>query len=413
MNLNKLTKAELISKLKDTKKESTKSSPTNYYNLFTSYLWEILNLFNLIKELLFKLTFITFIYKILSKYKIVRKLLHYIYKVLIGVFGFTFIEHLGFLETLSSFWNQVSLYYLMIIDYLKGVYKILIEHIFGKEDDDEIPEPFDPLTIIESDQSIKPDDNPKSVGYTKYVIYTLMIATVGAVVIIYHEEIYESGLALWDKIVNSFRPGEPDGNSGIDPNGNNPTNNAGGDRPDIQTIIIEGSQPSSPSSISSEDTIKPVYSSATSNIGESSGSSVLDSNVSKINKVNSIIDQNKVLFHEKFASVDYWSDNWKNWIQKDLKENIQTINNLVTSNELCKKSSQEVIERFIDVIVEYNKDIDLLNSGKLNTDSHDKLIKVLGYLRKWISETNFLINDNKGIVEDALTKIEFDDLFKK
>jgi hypothetical protein len=81
----------------------------------------------------------------------------------------------------------------MIIDYLKGVYKILIEHIFGKEDDDEIPEP---LTIIESDQSIKPDDNPKSVGYTKYIIYTLMIATVGAVVIIYHEEIYESGLAL-------------------------------------------------------------------------------------------------------------------------------------------------------------------------------------------------------------------------
>lgn len=102
MNLNKLTKAELISKLKDTKKESTKSSPTNYYNLFTSYLWEILNLFNLIKELLFKLTFITFIYKILSKYKLVRRLFLYIYKLIIAVFGFTFLDHFGIIGTTSE-----------------------------------------------------------------------------------------------------------------------------------------------------------------------------------------------------------------------------------------------------------------------------------------------------------------------
>lgn len=289
-----------------------------------------------------------------------------------------------------------------MIDYLITIYDSIKSYLFGtiEEEEDEIPEP---MMILESDYNLgKPDDNPKSVGYTKYIIYSLMLATVGAVVIIYHEEIYESGLAAWDWLVNSFRTGEDPGNN---PGGNNPTNNAGGDRPDIQTIIIEGAQPSSPVSDTSVETIKPSYP-----VAESS-TSIADSINIKIERASKIIEENKVLFHEKFASVDYWSDNWKNWLHKDMKQQILNVDNLISSEDLMIQNTTEITDSFVTIIRDYNAQVDILQNSDLNSDALDKVNKVLRHIKKWISDTNYVLN-NKTF-DDTIEKIEISELISK
>jgi hypothetical protein len=117
MNLNKFTKAELINKLQNIRKEKLEDSKNkdsndnnmndiitdkrksfSYYKVFTSYISEILNLVSLIKELLFKLTLISFIIKLVRKYAIIRKIMRYIYSILFSVLGISFANNFGIME---------------------------------------------------------------------------------------------------------------------------------------------------------------------------------------------------------------------------------------------------------------------------------------------------------------------------
>jgi hypothetical protein len=68
MNLNKLTKAELINKFK--KIESRIDSKNNNQSIFN----RIIDLITSFKNILIKLTFISFILKILRKYSLFRKI---------------------------------------------------------------------------------------------------------------------------------------------------------------------------------------------------------------------------------------------------------------------------------------------------------------------------------------------------
>ena len=69
MNLNKFTKAELISKLKNNKKEG---NPNLIINQIKSYFNQLLDLILTFKNLLIKLTLIGLLIKIFKKYRIFR-----------------------------------------------------------------------------------------------------------------------------------------------------------------------------------------------------------------------------------------------------------------------------------------------------------------------------------------------------
>jgi hypothetical protein len=89
MNLNKFTKAELISKLKEqnllnhklinkvqnldqAEKEAIIVKDSWYKNII-NYLSEILKLFSLLRDLFFKLTFISILIRIIPKYTWIKK----------------------------------------------------------------------------------------------------------------------------------------------------------------------------------------------------------------------------------------------------------------------------------------------------------------------------------------------------
>jgi hypothetical protein len=290
----------------------------------------------------------------------------------------------------------------MIFDYLKDIYNKLNEYLFGK-DEEEIPEPIDPLMIINSDENIKPDDSNQGSSYGKYIIYGLIIIAVGALTIIYQEEIQTAAISTWEWM-NSFRSGR--GDQGGNPGGNNPRNNNNNniDRFDTEIDLIDRivyggpnqesitERSGSPSSVNSNETIKPITSSSSETI--SSTSSEIDKNIeSKLSSSSS-----DKLFYEKISSIDYWSDNWKNWIHKDIKEQILFIENLIYSDNKAIENNKinEITDKFIDIVKDYNAQIELFNKGKFTSDnSLDNFEKISWNLRKWISDTNFLINGIK------------------
>lgn len=81
MNLNKYTKAELISKFK---RLETKTNQNSQIKNYIEQIWELILTF---KSLLLKLTFISFITKIFLKYKLFRKLWTVINTIIVAIFG--------------------------------------------------------------------------------------------------------------------------------------------------------------------------------------------------------------------------------------------------------------------------------------------------------------------------------------
>jgi len=73
MNLNKFTKAELISKFKRLESKNN-SNQTSMLTLNKTYFFKILNYILLFKNFLFKITLISLIIKIFKKYSLFRRL---------------------------------------------------------------------------------------------------------------------------------------------------------------------------------------------------------------------------------------------------------------------------------------------------------------------------------------------------
>gem|GEM_PF-1599168 len=114
MNLNKFSKAELISKIK-----GLQNNPKTQSKLL-AYL-------NIIKSLILKITFLALIIKIFKQFKIIRRLYLIINTIAISIFGISMMDLYG-LSIFSALFAEITQITGNIISYLRNtkVYSYLI-----------------------------------------------------------------------------------------------------------------------------------------------------------------------------------------------------------------------------------------------------------------------------------------------
>lgn len=118
MNLNKYTKAELKQKILDYKNESNKNSSINKINSYFSQVWY---LFKVFKDILLKLTFISFILKILRKYSLFNRLWRILNTIVMSIFGISLLDNFG-IEFISNFFKEIKFIFSNTIDYLTNTH---------------------------------------------------------------------------------------------------------------------------------------------------------------------------------------------------------------------------------------------------------------------------------------------------
>ena len=115
MNLNKFTKAELISKLNSIK-QTNNSKDSIFNNLMTLLL--------MIKSFLLKITLIAFLFRIFKKYNIFRKIFAIINTILFSIFGFSLIDFYE-IDVLSKYFHK-------IMDIFANFHSSILD-LFGKK----------------------------------------------------------------------------------------------------------------------------------------------------------------------------------------------------------------------------------------------------------------------------------------
>ena len=234
MNLNKFTKAELISKLKS--KHDFKASPkqnlneklvnekvpNSFYKNIINYFSDIINLMNLIWTVFTRITLIATLIKLITKYPILRKFLNWIRKIIFLSSATAFINVFGILDFFIELWYQIILMSTMTLDFILHLYTELINWIWGIEKtEEEAPEPEENFYLENSKTQIgnenylskskpieiKSDDDSDWNRRKQLIIYTLAITVIGCFIWVY-----------WDNIAGWWGGTSPDPGSGNDSN---------------------------------------------------------------------------------------------------------------------------------------------------------------------------------------------------
>jgi len=131
MNLNKYTKAELISKLhKESKKIDSKRNQNTILNKINLYFYQIWDLILVFKNILVKLTLISFFIQIFRKYKIFRKLWTMLNTLVMTIFGISLLDNFGF-EFIQHFLIEIRVITANIIDYFsKTHFYVYLSELF-------------------------------------------------------------------------------------------------------------------------------------------------------------------------------------------------------------------------------------------------------------------------------------------
>lgn len=125
------TKAELKQKILDYKNESNKNSSINKINSYFSQVWD---LFKVFKDILLKLTLISFLLKILRKYSLFNRLWRILNTIVMTIFGISLLDNFG-IEFISNFFKEIKFIFSNTIDYLTNThfYKYLTKLFSTKE----------------------------------------------------------------------------------------------------------------------------------------------------------------------------------------------------------------------------------------------------------------------------------------
>lgn len=257
MNLNKFTKAELISQIKKSKSElNNKANNNTIFISVKNYLFKVWDLIAVLKNILLKITIISLIIKLFKKYRLFRKLWLTLNTIVMSIFSISLLDNFGF-EFISNFIREFKFVLGNTVDYLSNThfYKYLT-NIFSKTD--EIPSSEktnkNGLTILQEDKNkttgdenrvrqnnrnskisewLKPEsefnqenkvEENSYLNYKKYLIVSgIIVAT--SLSWYYFPEIKENAISLWEWLA-SFRSGGTNNQGGdgrIDPT-NNTTN---------------------------------------------------------------------------------------------------------------------------------------------------------------------------------------------
>lgn len=117
MNLNKFTKAELISKFKKLESKNSNSNNNNQ-----SILKNIIEKILLFKNILLKLTLISLLIRIFRKYSIIRKIWVLINTIAMSIFGISLIDIYA-TEFLSNLINEISMLFNNLLSNFSFLFK--------------------------------------------------------------------------------------------------------------------------------------------------------------------------------------------------------------------------------------------------------------------------------------------------
>lgn len=118
MNLNKFTKAELISKFKKLEhKNDSNNNRNTFLNQIKNYLSQILDLILTFKNILIKITMISFFIKIFTKYRIFRRFWFMLNSIVMAIFGMSLMDNFG-LDFLNNFFMELKIVLGNTVDYL-------------------------------------------------------------------------------------------------------------------------------------------------------------------------------------------------------------------------------------------------------------------------------------------------------
>jgi len=226
MNLNKYTKAELISKLRktDAKSDSTKLTLFNQIKSFLCQIWDLIMIF---KNIIIKLTFISLIIKIFKIYRIFRTLWKIINTIVRSIFGISLLENFG-IEAINNFINEIRIIGSVIVDYFTSTqfYSYISSFFKAKEEVTKTGGPQSEKSsriykesssnerkIGQSDVNskisewLKPEEKPKHIeesDNTKYYVIAGMIIFC-CIAWYYSDEIKTGGLSLMEWLRNIRR----------------------------------------------------------------------------------------------------------------------------------------------------------------------------------------------------------------
>ena len=130
MNLNKFTKAELISKFKKLESKNSNSNNNNQ-----SILNNIIEKILLLKSVLIKITLISFLIKYLKKFNLFRRLWVILNTIVMSIFGISFLDNFGF-EFISNFFKEIQTVTYSIVNYLSEThFYSFIASLFSKKEE--------------------------------------------------------------------------------------------------------------------------------------------------------------------------------------------------------------------------------------------------------------------------------------
>jgi len=139
MNLNKFTKAELISKFKklEHKNDSNNNNKNTIINQIKTYLSQILELLLTFKTILLKLTLISFFIKIFTKYRIFRRFWWILNTIVMFIFGISLADNFG-TEFISNFFKEIKIIISNTVDYLTNTsFYTYLHKLFSKVETNE------------------------------------------------------------------------------------------------------------------------------------------------------------------------------------------------------------------------------------------------------------------------------------
>lgn len=133
MNLNKFTKAELISRFK--KLESKNNNKINEGGNNQTMFSKLIELILTFKNILIKLTLISFIIKIFKKYSLFRRLWNILNTIVMGIFGISLIDNFGF-YFITNFIEEIKVIAYSITNYLSNThFYSFIASLFSKKEE--------------------------------------------------------------------------------------------------------------------------------------------------------------------------------------------------------------------------------------------------------------------------------------
>lgn len=279
-NYQKFTKSELISKLKwtESKVDSNKNSISNQIK---SYFTQILNLLYVFKDILIKLTLVSFFIQILKRYRIFRRLWIMLNTIVMTIFGLSIIDNFGF-EFISNILLEFKFITSNIVDYLTNTkFYSYLRNLFSKKEiissenkfpssgsnveTNSIETTRNEKTVTENQGNsrisdwLKNDRNQEEISediptsnIKKYIICGTVIIVVSCLSWYYWAELKKGGDSLvewiWSNWPKSSNNGESDTDSSTTPTKINPTTGSvDTSRSNSPDIILDDRKFTSPS----------------------------------------------------------------------------------------------------------------------------------------------------------------------